>query len=79
MWKFPLQKGEKMFAYNSFIDSFQYGKKTFVNMFITDEKIKSSLNAFVDTQTVFAKQSIKTFEDVSESMINEFKKKMKDA
>ena len=68
-----------MFAYNSFIDSFQSGKKMFVSMFVTDQKIKSSLNDFVDTQTAFAKQSIKTFEDITECAMNEYKKKLKDS
>ncbi len=64
-----------MFAYNSFIDSFQSGKKMFVNMYITDEEVKKSLNAFVDTQTVFTKQAIQTMDDVASHVVKDIKDK----
>jgi len=66
-----------MFAYNSFIDSFQTGKKMFVSMFITDENLRKSLNAFVDTQTVFTKQVFQTTDDVFTYTIKEIKDKIK--
>ena len=46
---------------NFFIDTVQNGKKVFVNTFVTDEKLKTELNAFVDKQTDFVKQMIKTW------------------
>lgn len=64
-----------MFAYNSFIDSFQSGKKMFVSMFITDENLRKSLNAFVDTQTVFTKQAIQTMDDVVTHVAKDIKDK----
>lgn len=67
-----------MFAHNTFIDSFQYGKKTFVNMFVTDENLRKSLNAFVDAQTIFAKQVVQTTDDVVTYTIKEIKNKIKD-
>ncbi len=51
-----------MFALNYYIDSFQNGKKFFVNSFVTDQKSRDALNAFVDAQTDFTKQIIKTGE-----------------
>jgi len=66
-----------MFAYNNFIDTVQGGKKTFVNMFVTDEKVKAPLNAFVDAQTVFVKQIFKSFEDLAAHTTNEMQKKAK--
>lgn len=71
----PLLKESKMFAYNSFIDSVQTGKKMFVTMFITDENLRKSLNAFVDTQTVFTKQAIQTLDDVVTHTAKEVKDK----
>jgi hypothetical protein len=66
-----------MFAYNTFIDTVQGGKKTFVNMFVTDEKVKAPLNAFVDAQTVFVKQIFKSFEDLTAHATTELHKKAK--
>ena len=54
-----------MFALNYYIDSFQNGKKFFVNSFVTDQKTKEALNAFVDKQTEFTKQIFKTSEVVA--------------
>jgi hypothetical protein len=70
-------KEKKMFAYNTFIDTVQTGKKTFVNMFITDEKVKAPLNAFVDAQTAFVKQIFKSYEELSSHITNEIHKKTK--
>ena len=70
-------KEKTMFAYNTFIDTVQTGKKTFVNMFIADEKVRAPLNAFVDAQTVFVKQIVKSYEDLAAHTTNEIKKKAK--
>lgn len=67
-----------MFAHNTFIDSFQYGKKTFVNMFVTDENLRKSFIAFVDTQTAFTKQVFQTTDDLVTYTIKEFKSKIND-
>ena len=38
---------------------------------ITDEKIRKSLNAFVDAQTTFTKQIVKSFTDISTHVTEE--------
>jgi hypothetical protein len=54
-----------MFAYNTFIDTIQNSKKFFVNTFITDEKVRKPMLAFVDAQTTFTKQIVKSNEEVT--------------
>lgn len=54
-----------MFAVESFIDTVQGTKKQFVSTFVTEEKLRKPLHAFVDAQTVFAKQMWKSFSDIS--------------
>ena len=66
-----------MFAYNSFIDTVQNSKKSFVNAFVTEEKIRKPLTAFVDAQTVFTKQICKSFEDLTTFATEEVKKASK--
>lgn len=46
-------------------------------MFITDEKVRAPLNAFVDSQTEFVKQIVKSYEDLTAHATNEIKKKAK--
>ena len=60
-----------MFATDTFIDTVQGSKKYFVSAFITDEKIRKPLNAFVDAQTVFTKQIFKSFTEVSKHITDE--------
>ena len=63
-----------MFAYESFIDTVQNSKKSFVNAFVTEEKVRKPLTAFVDAQTVFTKQICKSFEDVAKYVTDETQK-----
>lgn len=63
-----------MFSTDYFIETFQAGKKYFVNSFVTDDKLKAELNSFVDRQTEFTKQMIKTSQTVFEKTANEFLK-----
>jgi hypothetical protein len=60
-----------MFATDTFIDTVQGSKKYFVSTFITDEKIRKPLNAFVDAQTAFTKQIVKSFTDISKHVADE--------
>ena len=60
-----------MFATNTFIDMVQESKKYFVNNFVTDSKLKLELNSFVDEQTKFTKQAIKTGETVIDSYVKQ--------
>ena len=53
-----------MFAVDQFIDTVQNGKKYFVSTFVTDELVRKSMNAFVDAQTEFVKQIVKTNNDM---------------
>jgi hypothetical protein len=60
-----------MFATDTFIDTVQGSKKYFVSTFITDEKIRKPLNAFVDAQTVFTKQIFRSFTEISKHITDE--------
>jgi hypothetical protein len=50
---------------NTFIDTIQGAKATFVKTFVKDESIAKSIQAFVDSQTAFTKQVAKTTFDVA--------------
>lgn len=60
-----------MFATDTFIDTVQNSKKYFVTTFITDEKVRKPLNAFVDAQTAFTKQIFKSYTEVSKHITDE--------
>jgi len=68
-----------MFAVDSFIDTVQGAKKYFVNTFVTDKEIQKPLNAFVDTQTEFVKQIVKTNQALAEQSLATFEKFAKSA
>jgi hypothetical protein len=68
-----------MFAVDSFIDTVQGAKKYFVNTFVTDKEIQKPLNAFVDTQTEFVKQMVKTNQALAEQSLATFEKFAKSA
>jgi hypothetical protein len=68
-----------MFAVDTFIDTVQGAKKYFVNTFVTDKEIQKPLNAFVDTQTEFVKQIVKTNQALAEQALNTFEKFAKTA
>lgn len=60
-----LKKGNKMFTMlsdnaNLGISMVQGAKKEWVKQFVKDEKIAEAMNGFVDAQTNFAKQVVKT-------------------
>lgn len=63
-----------MFAYDTFIDTVQNSKKSFVNTFVTEDKLRKPLTAFVDAQTTFTKQIFKSFEDVTKYVTDEAQK-----
>jgi hypothetical protein len=68
-----------MFAVDTFIDTVQGAKKYFVNTFITDKEIQKPLNAFVDTQTDFVKQIVKTNQALADQTLATFEKFAKSA
>lgn len=63
-----------MFAVDSFIDTVQGAKKYFVNTFVTDKEMQKPLNAFVDTQTEFVKQMVKTNQALADQALSTFEK-----
>ena len=65
-----LKKGNNMFTMlsdnaNLGISMVQGAKKEWVKQFVKDEKIAEAMNGFVDAQTNFAKQVVKTNSDVA--------------
>ena len=63
-----------MFAVDTFIDTVQGAKKQFVSTFVTDKEIQKPLNAFVDTQTEFVKQIVKTNQALADQTLATFEK-----
>ena len=59
---------------NSFIDTVQGAKTSFVKQFIQDETIAKSLQSFVDAQTTFVKQVAKTGFDVGTKTVENVSK-----
>jgi hypothetical protein len=53
------------------INMFQGAKKEWVKQFVKDEKIADSMNSFVDAQTGFAKQVVKTSVDMATAISKE--------
>lgn len=54
------------------VDAIQNTKKYWVNNFVKDEKFTAPLNAFVDAQTAFTKQIVKTAWDMTDATGNAF-------
>ena len=63
-----------MFAVDTFIDTVQGAKKYFVNTYISDKELQKPLNAFIDKQTDFVKQVVKTNQEVSNQVLDTFSK-----
>lgn len=59
---------------NSFIDTVQGAKSTFVKTFVQHEGIAKSLQSFIDAQTKFAKEVVKTSTDVVTQATEELSK-----
>lgn len=51
-----------MFALNTFIDNVQAAKRYFVATYITDNDVRETWYSYIDTQTAFVKQAVKTNE-----------------
>ena len=49
---------------NATIDMVQTAKKSFVDFYVPHEKLKTTLNEFVDTQTEYTKDAVATFTKV---------------
>ena len=66
-----------MFALDTMIDTIQSAKKQFVTNFVTDKEIQKPLFAFVDAQTDFVKQVVKTNEALANQTKDAFTKALK--
>lgn len=51
-----------MFSVNSFIDTVQSSKRYFVANYITDNQVRETWYAYIEKQTEFVKQAVKTSE-----------------
>lgn len=56
--------------FDTVIDQVQNGKKQFVNTFITDTKIASTLNEFIDGQTEYTKRATRTTFDATSTIVS---------
>jgi len=66
-----------MFALDSMIDTIQSAKKQFVTTFVTDKEVQKPLIGFVDAQTDFVKQIVKTNEVFATQTKEAFTKALK--
>lgn len=60
-----------MFTTDAIIDAVQNGKKTFVKTFIQNETLAEAMNNFVDAQTVYTKESVKSISDINTTITKE--------
>ena len=63
-----------MFAVDTFIETVQGAKKYFVITYITDKELQKPLNAFIDKQTEFVNQIVKTNKEVSNQVLDSLSK-----
>jgi len=66
-----------MFALDTVIDTIQSAKKQFVTTFVTDKEVQKPLIGFVDAQTDFVKQIVKTNEVLATQTKDAFTKALK--
>ena len=66
-----------MFALDTVIDTIQNAKKQFVTTFVTDKELQKPLFAFVESQTDFIKQIVKTSEALTNQTKDAFTKALK--
>jgi adenosylcobinamide amidohydrolase len=52
-----------MFTFDAMVDAVQTGKKTWVNMFVTNETAKDAMVSFIDSQSEYTKKALKTTTD----------------
>ena len=63
-----------MFAVDTFIETVQGAKKYFVNTFVADKELQKPLNAFIDKQTEFVNQIVKTNQEVTNQVLDSLAK-----
>ena len=60
-----------MFTADFAIDTIQSGKKTFVNSFVTDATAKDTMIKFIDAQTEYTNQFVKTTTDLATNLVGQ--------
>lgn len=60
-----------MFTFDSMIDAVQSSKKTAVNTFVTNDKVKAALIDFIDAQTEYTKNATKVGMDTFNTVAKE--------
>jgi hypothetical protein len=65
--------------FDTVIDQVQNGKKQFVKTFVTDAKIATTLNEFIDSQTEYTKRASRATFDATSTIVNETIKHVQDA
>lgn len=60
-----------MFTADAIIDTVQTGKKTLVNVFVTNEKIKDAMVDFIDAQADYTKKAVKVTTDAMTTVASE--------
>ncbi len=68
-----------MFTPDATIDAVQTAKKTFVNTFVTNETIKSSMVKFIDAQAEYTKKAAKVGMDTATTIASEAMKQIQEA
>jgi len=68
-----------MFTFDAVVDAVQTGKKTWVNMFVTNETAKSAMVEFIDTQNEYTKKALKATTDAVTVITSETVKAMQEA
>lgn len=64
-------------THETIIDTIQTGKKQIVNTFVTDAKFKEELIKLIDSQTEFAKGSVKSSLAIAEAMFSHLQSNVK--
>ena len=67
-----------MFTADAIIDTFQTGKKTFVNTFVTNETAKESMIKFIDAQADYTKRASKVGMDTVTTLTSEAVKQVQE-
>ena len=68
-----------MFTTDALIDSVQAGKKTWVNMFVTNDAMKDAMITFIDNQSEYTKKAVKATTDAASTVVAETVKAMQEA
>ena len=68
-----------MFTADAIIDSIQTGKKTWVNVFVTNDTMKDAMIKFIDNQSDYTKKAFKATTDAATTVATETVKAIQEA